>query len=160
LDPFEGVRATFQRIQNTWKALGVIRKPVFDTGPLVALLKDDDANHEWMLAQSKQIVPPAQTCEAVITESVFLLHRAGVAADGIFRLIEQGSLEVTLAACSHHSDIRALLNRYRNIPMSFADACIVRMSELDSAATVMTFDSDFRIYRKHGNKVIPVLMPE
>jgi predicted nucleic acid-binding protein len=44
--------------------------------------------------------------------------------------------------------------------MSLADACLVRLSELHRDSTVFTLDSDFRIYRRHGNKVIPVLMPE
>jgi predicted nucleic acid-binding protein len=50
--------------------------------------------------------------------------------------------------------------RYRNRPMSLADACLVRLSEIHPAGEVFTLDSDFRIYRRHGNKVIPVLMPE
>ena len=53
-----------------------------------------------------------------------------------------------------------LVSRYRDRPMSLADACLVRLSELHRASTVFTLDSDFRIYRRHGNKVIPVLMPE
>ena len=44
--------------------------------------------------------------------------------------------------------------------MSLADACLVRLSEIHSAAEVFTLDSDFRIYRRHGNKVIPVLTPD
>jgi hypothetical protein len=44
--------------------------------------------------------------------------------------------------------------------MSLADACLVRLSEIHAATEVFTLDSDFRIYRRHGNKVIPVLMPD
>ena len=58
------------------------------------------------------------------------------------------------------ADLRALMHRYRNRPMSLADACLVRLSEIHSAAEVFTLDFDFHIYRRHGNKVIPVLMPE
>ena len=50
--------------------------------------------------------------------------------------------------------------KYANVPMSFADACLVRISELYANSAVLTLDSDFRIYRKHGNQVIPVIMPE
>ena len=52
------------------------------------------------------------------------------------------------------------MRRYRNRPMSLADACLVRLSEIHAAAEVLTLDSDFRIYRRHGNKVIPLRMPE
>jgi uncharacterized protein len=52
------------------------------------------------------------------------------------------------------------MRRYRNRPMSLADACLVRLSEIHGAAEVFTLDGDFRIYRRHGNKVIPVRMPD
>ena len=52
-----------------------------------------------------------------------------------------------------------LLRRYRNVPMSLADACLVRLSELYGDCAVLTLDSDFRIYRRHGRQVIPVLAP-
>ena len=50
--------------------------------------------------------------------------------------------------------------RYRNRPMSLADACLVRLSELHTSGEVFTLDSDFRIYRRHGNRVIPLLIPD
>jgi hypothetical protein len=43
--------------------------------------------------------------------------------------------------------------------MSLADACLVRMSELTADGVVLTLDSDFRIYRRHRRKSIPLLMP-
>ena len=44
--------------------------------------------------------------------------------------------------------------------MSLADATLVRLSEMYRDSRVFTFDTDFRIYRRHGNKAVPVLMPE
>lgn len=44
--------------------------------------------------------------------------------------------------------------------MSLADACLVRLAELHANSTVFTLDDGFHIYRRNGNKVIPVLMPE
>jgi predicted nucleic acid-binding protein len=67
---------------------------------------------------------------------------------------------VVLDIQEEQADPRALMNRYRNRPMSLADACLVRLSELYTTAEVFTPDSDFRIYRRHGNKVIPALMPD
>lgn len=58
------------------------------------------------------------------------------------------------------ADLRALMRRYCNRPMSVADACLVRLSERHMNGAVFTLDSDFRIYRRHGNRVIPVLMPD
>jgi predicted nucleic acid-binding protein len=52
------------------------------------------------------------------------------------------------------------MRRYRSRPMALADACLVRLSEIHGAAEVLTLDGDFRIYRRHGNKLIPVRMPD
>ena len=69
-------------------------------------------------------------------------------------------IRIALDVQEEQADLRALMRRYRNRPMSLADACLVRLSELHTSGEVFTLDSDFRIYRRHGNKVIPVLMPD
>ena len=99
-------------------------------------------------------------CEPVLTEAAFLLKREGHEADPLFELLERGVIRIALNLQEERADLRALMHRYRNRPMSLADACLVRLSELHTDAEVFTLDSDFRIYRRHGNKVIPVLMPE
>jgi len=75
-------------------------------------------------------------------------------------LPERGVLRVGLEIEDQLPDLRTLMRRYRDRPMSLADACLVRMAELHPDAVVFTLENDFRIYRRHGNKVIPVLMPE
>lgn len=100
------------------------------------------------------------TCEPVLTEAAFLLRRDGQDADLLLALLERGVIQVALQIQEQLADLRALMGRYRNRPMSLADACLVRLSELHSDSEVFTLDSDFRIYRRHGNKVIPVLMPD
>ena len=52
-----------------------------------------------------------------------------------------------------------LIRRYNDTPMSFADACLVRMVEKSDNAVVFTTDSDFRTYRKNGRQVIPLIIP-
>ena len=132
---------------------------VIDAGPLVALLSEESQYHEWAVEQWNRFEPPVFVCEAVITEAAFLLKREDADPDGLFKMLERGAIEISFSARDFLPDLRVLMQRYRNLPMSFADACIVRMSELDPSAFVFTFDSDFKIYRKHGNRVIPVLMP-
>jgi uncharacterized protein len=100
------------------------------------------------------------TCEPVLTEAAFLLKREGRDADALFALLERGVIRVALAVQEEQPDLRALMRRYRNRPMSLADACLVRLSEIHTAAEVLTLDSDFRIYKRHGNQVIPVRMPD
>lgn len=52
-----------------------------------------------------------------------------------------------------------LLTKYENVPISFADACLVRMTETTNEPILLTTDADFRIYRRHGRQAIPYLMP-
>jgi len=133
---------------------------LLDTGPLVAFLAAGLEHHEWVCEQWKQLSPPLVTCEAVLTEAAFLLKREGCEADPLFVLLERGVLRVGLEVEDQLADLRTLMRRYRDRPMSLADACLVRLAEMHPGGTVFTLDADFRIYRRHGNKVIPVLMPE
>ena len=55
--------------------------------------------------------------------------------------------------------VRKLMRKYRSTPMSLADACLVRMSELFSESAIFTLDGDFRVYRRHGRQVIPLIGP-
>ena len=133
---------------------------LLDTGPLVSFLASGLTNHAWACEQWKLFRPPLLTCEPVLTEAAFLLKRERREADPLFALLERGVIRIALDVQGEQSDLRALMRRYRNRPMSLADACMVRLSELHATGEVFTLDSDFRIYRCHGNKVIPVLMPD
>ena len=133
---------------------------LLDTGPLVSFLASHLRHHAWALRQWKLIRPPMLTCEPVIAKAAFLLKREGKEADLLFELLERGVIRIELSLQAERADLRALMHRYRNLPMSLADACLVRLSELHANAKVFTLESDFRIYRRHGNKVIPVLLPD
>ncbi len=133
---------------------------LLDTGPLVTFLAAGLRHHSWVVAQWKLLRPPLLTCEPVLTEAAFLLQREGREADSLFALLERGVIRIALDVQEEQADLRALLHRYRNRPMSLADACLVRLAEMHPAGHVFTLDSDFRIYRRHGNKVIPVMMPD
>ncbi|HEV2211689.1 MAG TPA: PIN domain-containing protein [Verrucomicrobiae bacterium] len=131
-----------------------------DTGPIVALIDPDTKEHEWMRDCAKALPRPLLTSEPVLTEAAFLLTRDGFDADELFALADDGVLDVGLQFNRERAALRMLMRKYRGVPMSLADATLVRLSELHPDAQVLTFDSDFNIYRRHGNKVIPVLMPE
>ena len=132
---------------------------ILDTGPWVALHCRDDANHEWAKAQFAQHAGPFLTCEAVVAETCFLLSRAGFDPSRALALIERGVVRVAMSLADQVAAVRALFERYDNVPASLADACLVRMSELYESCKVLTLDSDFSVYRRHGRKVIPVLSP-
>ena len=137
------------------KGLGLL-----DTGPLVSFLASGLRHHSWTCEQWKFFRPPLLTCEPVLTEAAFLLKREGRDADPLFELMERGVIRIGLDVQEEQADLRALMRRYRKRPMSLADACLVRLSELEGAGEVFTLDPDFRVYRRHGNRVIPVRMPD
>lgn len=137
------------------------RDPVLlDTGPLVSFLASGLRHHLWTVEQWKRLRPPLLTCEPVLTEAAFLLTREGRDADAVFELLERKVIRIALSVQEEQADLRALMHRYRNRPMSLADACLVRLSEIHKSGEIFTLDSDFRIYRRHGDKVIPVRMPD
>ena len=132
---------------------------ILDTGPWVALHCRGDAHHDWAKAQFAQYAGPFLTCEAVVAETCFLLSRAGFDPSRALALVERNVVRVAMSLADELGAVRALFERYDNVPASLADACLVRMSELYEPCRVLTLDSDFSIYRRHGRKVIPVVSP-
>lgn len=130
-----------------------------DTGPLVAYLVRESEHHDWTSEQMRRLEAPLLTCEAVLSEAGFLLLRHRQDPDALLEMLEIGMLEIVFSMEDETIAVRQLLRRYRDVPMSIADACLVRMSELKERSTVFTLDTDFRIYRRHGRKIIPTLMP-
>ena len=133
---------------------------LLDTGPLVSFLAAGSQHHVWAVEQWKRLRPPLLSCEPVFTEAAFLLKRERLDTDPLFALLDRGVIRIGLAIQEQRADLRTLMRRYRNRPMSLADACLVRLSEIHASAEVLTLDSDFQIYRRHGNKVIPLRMPD
>lgn len=132
---------------------------IVDTGPLVALFEANDHFHRWAV-EALETEVRLVTCEAVLSETCFLLGRGSKkpALAALFEFVAQGGLELVPL----HEEMRSvgrLLARYRNVPMSFADACLVRLAELTPDARVMTFDRDFTGYRQHERRVIPLMSP-
>jgi predicted nucleic acid-binding protein len=100
------------------------------------------------------------TCKTVIAEALFLLRRGGIEPDGLLDLVRRGLLVPKFDLAQEITAIQQLMKTYRNIPMSLADACLVRMAEIFHESKVMTLDSDFVVYRKSRRRLIPLLSPE
>lgn len=135
------------------------RQVVLDTGPLVALLNRGDRHHQWARNQWGQMTPPLFTCEAVLAEACFLVRRFADGQTAVLELARRGILDLSFRLTEETDAIFRLLKKYRNVPMSLADACMVRMAERHPQGVVFTLDNDFSIYRKNGRQVIPTLMP-
>lgn len=132
---------------------------IVDTGFLVALLNRSEQYHSWVTAQLNQISAPLLTCEAVITETCFLLQDIYQGEDTILKFINSQKLQIPFQLNQESPTIQALMQKYRSIPMSLADACLVRMTELYPDSTLLTLDSDFQIYRRNKNKPIAFISP-
>lgn len=135
-------------------------RTLLDTGPLVAFLNRNDHWHEWARAQMGALPPPLLTCEPVLTEACFLIQRNGGQPAEVLKKVQAGVLAVALDLQTEAAALEALMRRYEDTPMSLADACLVRLSELHTDCQVFTLDRDFRRYRRHGRQVIPLVTPD
>ena len=132
---------------------------ICDTGPLVALLNRHDHAHTWVVQQLREIQPPMLTCESVLAEATYLTRARPGARAALIEMIGEGFLGIGMAVADQHGALLAMIRRYANVPMSLADACLVRLAELNPQSLVLTLDSDFSIYRKNGRQVIRLLKP-
>jgi predicted nucleic acid-binding protein len=132
---------------------------IVDTGPLVAFLNAQDTHHQWARETLDTVTSPISTCEAVISETCFLLRQLKGGADAVLALVSRGIVSVEFSLTSELEPVRKLMTKYATVPMSLADACLVRMTELAPRSTVLTLDNDFHIYRRNGRHVVPVITP-
>jgi predicted nucleic acid-binding protein len=137
----------------------LIARSIIDTGAFVALLREDDRNHGWATEAFKAVPEVGMvTCEAVITEAAFMLGRWLPALDEIFGRLATGILKL-VPMDGDSGAVHAFMTRYRNVPASYADACLVRLSERFPEAPVVTTDADFQIYRRNGKQRLPLIAP-
>lgn len=130
---------------------------IVDSGSLVALLRRDDQHHMWASSATEQLGTPWRTCDAALSEAFFLVGRAG--RPQLTELLRRRLVVSTFSFDDERISTLGLMDKYADVPMSLADACLVRMSEMLADPLVITTDSDFRLYRRHSRQVIPCLMP-
>jgi predicted nucleic acid-binding protein len=132
---------------------------IVDTGPLVAFFDQAERHHHWATQRVKELEPPFLVCEPVLVEALYLLRRYSQGPDMLFELLQKGALSVAFRIEEHVGALRKLIQRYRDTPMSLADACIVRMAEIHEQHAILTLDSDFWVYRKHGRVALRLIHP-
>ncbi len=138
----------------------MVRAVILDTSVLAALLRSRDQHHQWANAELQKIAAPLLTCDAVLSEAYFLMRDLPVARQAIMKMSLNRVFTVTFNFENEKYAISNLLEKYADVPMSFADACLVRMAELYPDSAVFTLDSDFKIYRRNGRQPIPLIFPE
>lgn len=128
-----------------------------DAGFLVALISRHDAFHGWAVSQTPNFPPPWITCEAALSEASHLLGRGGT--QGLGLMLRRGALVCGFRFADDMDAVLKLLEKYADAPISFADACLVRMTETLNDSMLLTTDADFRVYRRHGRQTIPCVLP-
>ena len=131
-----------------------------DTGPLVAVLVETDSHHVWAVERLHELPAPFLTCEPVLAETFYLVSRLHNGPRRFFELLGSGLLKGGFNVLVEREALQKLIYKYNDLPMSLADASLVRMAEQIQDAVVFTTDSDFRTYRKNGRQIIPLIMPE
>jgi predicted nucleic acid-binding protein len=134
------------------------RNVLVDAGFVVALLSSRDAHHQWAVTQASELPPPWRTCEAVLSEAFHLLGERG--APHLGALLRRGALLVAFTLTANMEQVVRLIEKYSNVPMGLADACLVRLTESLADPIILTTDQDFRVYRRHSRQVVPCVTPE
>src|SRR6266496_1430119 len=139
---------------------GSVLRVFADTGPLVSYCLRRDAHHDWSVEIAAALRPPLYTCEAVLAEVFWRIGSEGGRPELIWEWIDRRVLVVDFHAADHWADLSRLMRKYADQPMDFADACVVKMTELVTECRVWTTDTrDFKVYRRKERLQIPLIVP-
>ncbi len=131
-------------------------KAIADTGWIVAFRHARDEHHRWAKRVGATLTLPILTCEAVLAEAAFRLENTHAVMD----MVEAGVLKLAFRLDEHQTRIAELCRMYQDRKPDLADMCLVRMSELFEAHTVLTVDhGDFSVYRRNCSQRIPFVSP-
>jgi uncharacterized protein len=134
------------------------RSVLVDAGFLVALLGKRDTHQRWAHTQAEALPPTWFTCEAVVSEAYHLVGELGVGT--LTAMLRRGALVILFDLTQHLEPVLALIEKYADVPMALADACLVRMTEILENPIILTVDRDFRVYRRHSRQVVPCVLPD
>ena len=81
-------------------------------------------------------------------------------APALSALLRRRAVRLAFQVADHLASVLKLMDKYADAPMSFADACLVRMTEALADPILLTTDTDFRVYRRHGRQTVPCVMPD
>jgi len=136
---------------------------LIDTGAILALLDRTDRWHPICTETFRQLRLPLVTSEAVLAELFHLVGDSRKEMEATWRFLRSGALRLLPIEDSELQEIHALMSRYWDHPMDFADATIVHLAKRESLSTVFTVDfGDFETYRIDGRRrfrVLPVSRP-
>jgi predicted nucleic acid-binding protein len=136
---------------------------LIDTGAILALLDRTDRWHRVCVDAFQQLRLPLLTSEAVLTELFHLVGDSRTEVESAWKFVRSGALQLGAIENSELSQLHALMSRYADRPMDFADATLVHLAKRESLPTIFTVDhADFDTYRIEGRRrfrVLPVSRP-
>ncbi len=136
------------------------RRVLLDTGPLVALLAENDAYHRQCVETLATLSPPLLTCWPVLTEAAWILRRYPHPADRLNDARSAGLFDILPLNAADLPAIAAVMRHYEDAGLQFADAALVHLAERENIRTVFTTDRrDFSIIRLKRNRTLK-LLPE
>ena len=134
-------------------------KPVLlDTGVIVALLDRSEKFHKTCAQTVREVEAPLVTCEAVITESCYLLRNLSGASEAVIENITAGIFQVPFQLSRDTAGVKQVLRKYKDRKIDLADACLIRLADQFGTADILTLDQDFTIYRWGKNKPFRMLL--
>jgi len=133
---------------------------ILDTGPLTAFLNRRDNYHYWMLGQLQKTTSAFITCEAVLSETLYLAGHSHAAILAISGMIREDLIRVYPVMSEYSEPVLQLMKKYSDLPASLADVCLLQMYNLGMGDKIMTLDSDFRIFRDKKSKPLKLITPQ
>lgn len=134
-------------------------KPVLiDTGVIVALLDRSERSHTVCVDRMEGFERPLVTCEAVIAESCYLLRDLPGAPEAVLQNVERGVFQIPFQLSRSAAPVRSIMHKYRNLPVDFADACLIHLADELNTGDILTLDGDFKLYRWRRNRPFQLLV--
>ena len=131
---------------------------LLDTSCIIALLDRSESFHKQVVEIVDALESPLICCEAVIAESCYLVRELKGAPEAILENVDRGVFSVPYRLAGNATTVSKLMKKYANVPMDFADACLVDMAGDYHSGRILTLDSDFRIYRWGKNRPFELLL--
>jgi predicted nucleic acid-binding protein len=134
------------------------RRILLDTGPLVALLAASDSRHQLCVDTFATLTPPLLTCWPVLTEAAWLLRKQHRPLDRLAEAHAAGMFDLLPLDGADLAGIAAILRRYEDSGVQFADAALAHLAERENVRTVFTLDRrDFSILRLKRNRALRII---
>jgi len=138
-----------------------MRGVLVDAGPLVAVLDESDGDHQRCVSVLKRLSDPMITTWPVVTEAMYLLGQTQNPLDSQEALLAMLDRQLVLVVELRREDLprlRALIRKYRDLPMDLADATLVRVAEREAVRQVFTLDKrDFQVYRLGRRETLTII---